>query len=479
MKSNQTAENLTLSDRQTTEVVEENEPLLTDQRKTRLRELLISLSGKLDELTRVNDRLFNMANPSEEKELDTDDPGFGEFLMMPPTPDERTEPVLTYRLSSLLDLTRPLYGFGNCGVFLLGDKKDGLESLVLSEGPTGHETLQEFEDKVKALWRSGDIGCSIGQKRRTVLPAQKEGELIIIPFRILDKKDGFWVAHFRQAIAQKNKKSADLFFWAELFASLIENSYSPQKEKSYHVETERLVTIGELSRALVHETNNCLQVILGRSQLLRMAEKKSQMAPSNIRILETIEVNANQISSILKNFSDHLHRQFDETTDAGEVNIQHILKSNFVLIKYILKSNRIKLELDIDDDLPAVYGNPGELEIAFLSLIWKLRDDLSSGGSIRLQTSTKDASVSLNIYCTGKDIQKDGCPNFTDLKEDDRFKTVSQILRRYDGNLRCEELSEREVKFTLGFIIATERGTNREDLQELKYPWSRQGKVRS
>jgi len=45
---------------------------------------------------------------------------------------------------------------------------------------------------------------------------------------------------------------------------------------------------------------------------------------------------------------------------------------------------------------------------------------------------------------------------------------VSQILRRYDGNLGCEELSEREMKFSLRFSITTERSPNREDLQELK-----------
>ena len=474
MKSNRTTENLTLPDMQITEVAEENKPFHSDRRKTKLRELLLSLSCKLDELARVNNRLFRMITPSEKKELDGDDPGFSKFLLMTPSPDALTEPVLTYRLSSLLDLVRGLYGFENCGVFLLDHRKGGLERLVLSPGPTGYETLQEFEEEVKAFWRRGHISCATVQKRRMVLPAKKEGEFVIIPFKVLDEKDGFWVAHFKQATAQKNKKSADLLFWVELLASLIENSYlkksalSPQKEKSYHIETERLLTTVELSRAVVHEINNCLQVVLGRSQLLKMAEKKSPMTPSNIGILETIEGNANRVCSILKDFSDHLHRQFDETTEAGEVNIQHILKSNLVLVKYILKSNRIRLELNLDEDLPTVYGNPGELEIAFLSLIRGLRDHLSCGGSIRLQTSTEDGSPCLSLYCTGEDIQKDGYPDFTDLRANDRFKMVSQILRRYDGDLGCEELSEREVKFSLRFSITTERSPNREDLQELK-----------
>ena len=470
MRFNKISGNPTLPDEQMTEKAEENQPLHPDQRKREVGELLLSLSCKLDELVRINNRLFQMMTPSKKKVLDEYDVSFGKFLQMPPSQDALPEPVLTYRLSWLLDFLRGLYGFEDCGVFLRGDKKGGLERVVMSSEPS-----EEFEDEIEAFWRRGDIDCAISQKRRIILPAKKEGNFLVIPFKILDKKDGFWVAYFKQADLAKKRSSADLLFWVELFASCIENSYLeksslfPQKEKFCHIDTEKLFTTAELFRAMVHEINNPLQIILGRAQLLKMNEKKPQKRSSNINILETIEGNANRIGSILKDFSDHLHRQFDETTDAGEVNIHHILKSDLVLLEYILKSNRIKFELNLEDDQPAVYGNPGQLELSFLSLIWELRDHMPSGGSIRLQTSTEEESLCLNIYCAEEEVQTDGYPDFTDLKANHRFKMVSQILERYHGDLKWEKLEGREMKFSLRFPIAPEKKrTNREELQELK-----------
>ncbi len=464
MRFNKISGNPTLPDEQMTEVAKENQPLHPDQRKREVYELLLSLGCKLDELARVNNRLFQMMSPSKKKVLDEYDVSFSKVLQMIPLQDALPEPVLTYRLSWLLDFLRGLYGFEDCGVFLLGDGKGGLERLVTSSEPS-----EEFEDEIEAFWRRGDIYYAISQKRRIILPAEKEGNFLVIPFKILEKKDGFWVAYFKKAISSETKSSADMLFWVELFATCIENSYLkksslfPQEEKSHHIDAEKLFTTAELARAMVHEINNPLQVILGRTQLLEMNEKKLPKTSPNINILETIEDNANRISSTLKDFSDHLHRQSDETTHAGEVNIHHILKSNLVLLKYILKSNRIKFELSLEDDLPAVYGNPGHLELVFLSLIWELRDYMSSGGSIRLQTSTEEESLCLNIYCGREEIQTDGYPDLTDLKANHRFKMVSQILRRYHGDLKWEELEGRGTKLSLRFPIAPEKKTNQEE----------------
>ena len=470
MRINQIAEGSTLPDEKITEVAEENQPLHLSQRKRELNELLLSLSCKLNELVQVNKRLFQMMSPSKEKVLDECNVSFGKFSKMSPSPDAFPEPVLTYRLSWLLDFLKGVYGFENCGVFLLGDGKDGLERLIMSSEPSDH-----FEDELEAFLRRGDIDRAVSQKRRVILPAKKEGSFMVIPFKILDKKDGFWMAYFKQAISPEMKSCVDLLFWVELFASCIENSYlkraplSFQKEKSYHIETEKFFTTAELSRAMVHEINNPLQIILGRTQLLKMNEKKIQKRSSNIDILETIEDNANRISSILKDFSDHLHRQSDETTHVGEVNIHHVVKSNLVLLQYILSSNRIKFKLNLEDDLPVVYGNPGHLELVFLSLIWELRDYMPSGGSIGLQTSTEEESLCLNIYCAGEEIQTDGYPDFTHLEANDRLKMISQIMTRYHGDLKWEKLESGKMRFSLRFSIAPEnKKANREELQELR-----------
>jgi len=299
--------NPTLPDEKITEKAEENQPPYPDQRERELSELLLSLSCKLDEFVQVNNKLFQMMSPFKKKMLDEYDTNFRKSLKMPPSPEAFPESVLTYRLSWLLDFLKGWYGFEDCGVFLLDNEKSGLERLIISSKPSDH-----FEEELEAFWRRGHIDGAISQKRRVILPSKKEGNFLVIPFRILDKKDGFWMGYFKPAISLEMKSCVDLLFWVELFASCIENSYlkkpslSSQKEKSYSIETEKFFTTAKLSRAMVHQINNTLQIILGRTQLLKMNEKKFQKRSSNIDILETIEDNANRISSIFKNFSDLL-----------------------------------------------------------------------------------------------------------------------------------------------------------------------------
>ncbi len=469
MKSCQASEDLTLLNNQMTEVFEENQPPQPHQRKRELQKLLLSLKCKLNKLAFVNSQLFQMISPSEKKKLNSDDPGFSRLSQMPPRQNVFTEPVLSFRLSWLLDFLRQSYGFEHCGIFLLDDGNGGSPRLALYS-----ESSEEFEDEVKALWSGGNIFRAIDQKRRMIFPAKKEGNLLVIPFKILGKKDGFWVAHFKQGIPTKKKKYADMLFWVELLGSCIENSslkgssLHPNRDKSYHIETEKLFTTTELSKAVVHEINNSLQIILGRAQLLKMNEKKSQKAPSNISNLEMIEGNANRTCLILKDFSDHLHRQFDQTTDAKEVNIQHILKSVMVPIKCILESKEIRLELNLGNDLPLVYGSPGELELAFLSLIWEIGDRLSSGGSIRLQTFTEEESLCLDMYWSAKEIKTGEYPDFTDVETDDRLRMVSQILNRNHGDIKFKKISDTEMGFSLRFGILPEVKKNQEALHQLK-----------
>ena len=465
MNSDQTTGSLTLSDKSKTKTGEENQSesgydgvIRSDQRKKELQDLVLSLSHKVDELTQINERLSQISDPPEERKLVSDNPGLDISLPDSSAPDALVEPVLVYRLSFLMDFLSQTMGFHNWGVFLLSNNNSEIQKIVSSSQFMEDEFLNDFADEVEAQWKSGDISQAVTQRRRIILPAEA-GELLIVPFNILGKKDGLWVAQFPKGVPAETNSFANLLFWVDQVATSIENSYlnksslSVPEEKSYQVESEKLFTVVQLSRAMVHGMNNYLQIILGRIQIVRMNQNKSPESVSNTRIWETIEGNANRICSILKSFSDFLHRQSGELADTREVNLQHILEGNLVLLQYILKSNGIELELKIEDDLPALYGDPGELELAFMSLFWGIRDCLNSGGNICFQASKEKESLCLSAYCTEKTSEKDKCTSLAEFQKNDRFNLVAQILSKHNGVLKFEEATGGEKKFVLRFPI--------------------------
>ena len=478
MRFSQTPENPAQPEDRMAAVMQEKRPSDPAERKTELAELLFSINHKLDELTSANQDLFRMIDSSTEEGLPADGSVADGFPRTAVSQEEPTEPVLAYRLSSLMDLLRQRYSFEECAVFLLKGGDANPEKLVSSGLSAGAQGLNEFEDEIRALWERGDIARAVGEKRRLVLPARSGGSLVVIPFRILDREDGFWVARFGEESSPPKSSSMELPFWTELISACIENSRlkgsstlsstrpSAHGEKPRYIETEKLFTTAEISRAVVHEINNCLQVVLGRTQLLLMNEKKAPKTPSSTKVLETIETNANRVCSILKDFSDHLHRQSGRSSGEGEVNVRRILESNLVFLQYILKSDRIRLEFDLGENLPPVCWDPGEFELVMLSLIWGLRDQLRAKGSIRLQVSAGEKDLRVNIRCASGETQGDDYPDFSDLQSKKRFRLASEILNRHQGELRFEKSGEREIHLSLTFPIVPDSKTSPEKLRE-------------
>lgn len=492
MGISQQSENPARPEDRTAAAMRKKTPPDTAGSKTEPAELLLSINHKLDQLTSANQDLFRMIDSSTEEALPVDDSAAGLTSQTGVSGEDSTEPELAYRLSSLVDLLAQRYGLEHCAVFLLRDKDANPEKLVSSGWLTGDQVSNELDDEIRALVERGEIARAVGEKRRLISPARGGGSLIIVPFRILGQEDGFWVARLREGSSPEQVSSVELPFFTELISACIENSrlkgHSPPSgprsstlswperstrvETVRHFETERLFTTAQISRAVVHEINNSLQVILGRTQLLLINERKTKKASSNRQVLEAIETNANRVCSVLKDFSDHLHRQSGRSSGEGEVNVRRILESNLPFLQYILKSDRIGLQSDMEENLPSVYWDPGEFESVLLTLIWVLRDQLSSGGSIRLRASAEEKGVRVNISCTSKETQADALPDLSEMESNPRFRLASEILNKHRGELKFEESGEGEACLSLTFPAVPERKLSPAGLGEPEMPSS-------
>jgi len=456
MTFNPATESPTLPDTSIAKAGDENQLVFPEKRGKKLHDLILSLSHKLDELAQLNERLFQTSEEIEKKNIDLEVMELDKFTDQSTPPDAFTEPVLVYRLSSLLELLKPKLGFHNWAVFLLLEDNSDIKKVASSSESTGDKLSEDFENEVKAQWESGNIDSVVKQKKRMMLPV-KTGNLLIIPFNVLGKLNGFWAVQIEKESSLETKSSADWLGGADLITTCLESSYlnkfsfSTPEKNSDLLKEEKLFTVFQLSRAMVHEINNYLQIILGRIQIARMNQNKSPESTSNVTIWETIERNADRVCNTLKNFSDFLHRQSDELNYRTEVNLQHILENNLNLLKYILKTKQIELEQKIDESLPVVGGDPGEVEQAYLSLIWMISDYLTSGGNIRLQASKEKESFCLNVYWVEKNGEKDKYSDSAEFQNKARFRLVSQIMEKYHGGVTLEEKESGERKFIMRF----------------------------
>jgi len=440
--------------------------------KTELAELLFSINHKLDQLTSANQDLSRMMDSSTETGRPGDDSSAGPISQRDASGEKSTEPELAYRLSSLMDFLAQCYQLKQCAVFLLGGGDAGPQKLVSSGSLAGDAALDELDHQIETLHDNGEIARAIGEKRRLTGPTRGGGTLIIVPFRILGQEDGFWAACFGESSSPEQVSSMDLPFFTGLISACIENSHlkgpsalsgpessngpSARVDTLGHFAVEKLFTTAEVSRAVVHDINNSLQVILGRTQLLLINERKTKQSSSNRQVLEAIETNANRVCSVLKDFSDHLHRQSGRCSGEGEVNVRRILEADLPFLQYILKKERIGLEFDIEESLPSVYWDPGEFESVLLTLIWSLRDHLRAEGSIRLQASAGEKGLRVNISCSSKETQPDPLPDSSEIESNPRFRLACQVLTKHRGELKSRACGKGKVCLSLIFPAVPE-----------------------
>lgn len=452
MNLDQTYGSLTLQDDEEAEVAGTESHSHPHPKRKELRAQLESLNSKLEELSSFMEEFSEATSACNPEDMAKPDPKEACGMTFPQGCME--DSMLTYRLCSLLDNLRGIYGFTDAGVFLCNSSSQGVESLALSVKSSREESAQEFEKQVKNLWEDGEIDSAINQKKRQIFSVPPGGSFVVVPFRVMDTRDGFWAMHFEKTSLPERKSTGELSFWTELLSLCIENSYwvKPvvirRKGEADLLQKERLYTTTQLSRALMHEINNPLQVIVGRIQLLKMSEKKSSGVQKDGNVLDSIEANSGRICSLVKNFSDHLHRQSAKITGEGEVNLLHILNSDLALIKYLLNSQKITFETELEGKAPSVLGNPIELETAILGLIWELEDRLSSGGSITLRGATEDGFLRLDVHGTVKEGQKADL-NPARMISANRLKMASGVLEKLGGSLSVDGSPEGDVNICI------------------------------
>jgi PAS domain S-box-containing protein len=172
------------------------------------------------------------------------------------------------------------------------------------------------------------------------------------------------------------------------------------EEHSYY--TEKLASMGTLAAGVAHEINNPLGVILGFTDLLL---EKLPPDSEEYDLLKTIEkqgLNAKRVVENLLNFARQKEPQL-EPVDINE-NIDTVLK----VMGNTLLLNKITVHKYVQDNLPAITSDAGELQQVFFNIINNAIHAMShGGGELRIVTKRENGSVHIRISDTGEGIKKE------------------------------------------------------------------------
>lgn len=289
---------------------------------------------------------------------------------------------------------------------LIRESPDGivllLEGKCVSVNPAAEQVLAQAEDALKGKSFSdlgfsedcraqlGDafddaLGGRVGATRAVaVLPHGGEARYVDANFRKFAGEGG-------EALVQMTLRDVTERVAAERTSRLAE--VRAQK-------AERLEAIGRLAGGVAHDFNNILTVILGNAELLKM-DAPSEEAQQIIQAAQT----AKGLTTQLLTFSKR------DTVAGASADLRQVIQDSQSLLKPLL-SEKIELRVELDEELPRVRGDAGQLQQVLMNLCLNARDAMPDGGTVTLRASTTSKSddqprVSLSVADTGMGMDED------------------------------------------------------------------------
>ncbi len=235
------------------------------------------------------------------------------------------------------------------------------------------------------------------------------------------------------------------------------------QEKYYHA--EKMATIGLLASGVAHEINNPLAAISGftqglRRRLPRLEEylKDTGLQEDFIEYLDIIHNECLRCRDIVQSLLTFSPRK---TPDFSRVDLNPIVHNVLRLLHHKVKHLPPGLiKQSLEPDLPAIKGNPAELEQVILNLILNALDAVEEQqGEILLQTRRKDGGYNiLQVIDNGRGIEADHMkklfePFFTTKPVGQGIgiglSTCYHIIQSHGGDISVDSTPGQGAAFTV------------------------------
>ena len=168
-------------------------------------------------------------------------------------------------------------------------------------------------------------------------------------------------------------------------------------------QSEKLSSIGLLAAGVAHEVNTPLAVISSYAQMLTKHMRDDERLAPVLEKITQQTFRASEIVNGLLNFSR------TSGTEFASVNLNELLHDTIALLEHQFKTAQIRVETNLDPQLPSIHGNRGKLQQVILNLMLNAKDAMfgTASATLRIATFSGSGRVLVRIQDSGAGIERE------------------------------------------------------------------------
>ncbi len=267
--------------------------------------------------------------------------------------------------------------------------------------------------------------------------------------------------HISRDITQHKKEEEEITHRLEQMVDDRTRQLKETHKKLLH--QDKMASLGKLSASVVHEINNPIAGILNLIMLMKRMVEDDTIGPTQIdqfnQYLTLMETETRRTSRIVSNL---LAFSRQSKMELKRVNLNRLIEQTLFLNANLLKISGVKVEADLDPDLPDLIGSEDQLQQVFMNLVSNAAEAMETkgGGRLHIETrhSLRDDKLLIDFRDTGvgvpeKNLSKLFEPFFTTKKKGKGvglgLSVAYGIIQEHGGSIYVESYADEGTSFNV------------------------------
>lgn len=228
---------------------------------------------------------------------------------------------------------------------------------------------------------------------------------------------------------------------------------------------KQLTALGQLTANLAHDLGTPLHSIGGLSKLLL---ERGDWPPDVAHKLNLIVQQTQRLDNVIQN----VRRATRLPEPHFEVlNVQQILNETLPLVEPFMQKNKVKIKVNIDEEVKPLYVDRYRIQTAFMNIIQNAFEAMPLGGAISISVKNLFPKnfESIIISDTGvgmtPDVVEKVCEPFFSTRQDEGMRglglaIVRDIIKVHGGTMEIKSTSGQGTSVVLNLPIAQQENTS-------------------